>query len=75
MNTRHRTSIDKAVVNVWQREVGQLSARNFKQRLAGSEVSHPLDNLVPPFFFIIIIIIGFTVEVIRSISGKGKEVI
>ncbi|XP_068320199.1 uncharacterized protein [Pyrus communis] len=37
MNTRHRTSIDKAVVNVWQREVGQLSARNFKQRLAGSE--------------------------------------
>ncbi|CAN6685233.1 unnamed protein product [Malus baccata var. baccata] len=37
MNTRHRTSIDKAVVNVWQREVGQLSARNFKHRLAGSE--------------------------------------
>ncbi|KAK4284885.1 hypothetical protein QN277_001658 [Acacia crassicarpa] len=37
MNKRQRTSIDNAVVDVWQREVGQLSGRNFAHRLGGSE--------------------------------------
>ncbi|CAL9022858.1 unnamed protein product [Prunus brigantina] len=37
MNKRPRTSIGKAVVNVWQREVGELSARNFTHRVGGSE--------------------------------------
>ncbi|KAK8699966.1 hypothetical protein V6N13_018373 [Hibiscus sabdariffa] len=30
-------SLDKAVVDVWQRELGGLSSRNFAQRLAASE--------------------------------------
>ncbi|KAF8405472.1 hypothetical protein HHK36_010378 [Tetracentron sinense] len=34
---RKRTSLDKAVVEVWQREVGQLSTRTFARRLAASE--------------------------------------
>ncbi|KAF5449031.1 hypothetical protein F2P56_029521 [Juglans regia] len=37
MNKRTRTSVDKAVVNVWKREVGQLSTRNFAHRLGASE--------------------------------------
>ncbi|KAJ7978660.1 DDB1- and CUL4-associated factor 8-like [Quillaja saponaria] len=37
MNKRKRTSIDKAVVNVWNREVGELSTRNFAHLLGGSE--------------------------------------
>ncbi|XP_012077700.1 DDB1- and CUL4-associated factor 8 isoform X1 [Jatropha curcas] len=37
MTKRARTSPDKAVVNVWQREVGELSTRNFAHRLAASE--------------------------------------
>ncbi|XP_022725450.1 DDB1- and CUL4-associated factor 8-like isoform X2 [Durio zibethinus] len=36
-NKRARTSVDKAVVDVWQREVGKLSTRNFAHRLAASE--------------------------------------
>ncbi|KAE8702242.1 Transducin/WD40 repeat-like superfamily protein isoform 2 [Hibiscus syriacus] len=36
-NKRARTSVDKAVVDVWQREVGALSTRNFAHRLAASE--------------------------------------
>ncbi|OMO53471.1 hypothetical protein COLO4_36721 [Corchorus olitorius] len=36
-NRRARTSVDKAVVDVWQREVGELSTRNFAHRLAASE--------------------------------------
>ncbi|TYI49497.1 hypothetical protein E1A91_D12G038800v1 [Gossypium mustelinum] len=36
-NKRARTSVDKAVVDVWQREVGELSTRNFAHRLAASE--------------------------------------
>ncbi|KAM3695718.1 hypothetical protein ACB098_07G154400 [Castanea mollissima] len=31
------SSIDKAVVDVWQRELGQLSSRSFAHRLGGSE--------------------------------------
>ncbi|XP_054786503.1 uncharacterized protein LOC129292861 isoform X3 [Prosopis cineraria] len=37
MNKRPRTSIDNAAVDVWQREVGQLSGRNFAHRLGGAE--------------------------------------
>ncbi|XP_021903802.1 DDB1- and CUL4-associated factor 8 [Carica papaya] len=37
MNKRARTNPDKAVVNVWQREVGELSTRNFAHRLGASE--------------------------------------
>ncbi|GLT53806.1 hypothetical protein SLA2020_270510 [Shorea laevis] len=37
MSKRARTSVDKAVVDVWQREVGQLSTRNFAHRLGASE--------------------------------------
>ncbi|KAI4350247.1 hypothetical protein L6164_004719 [Bauhinia variegata] len=37
MNKRPRTSTDKAVVDVWQREVGELSGRNFAHRLGGSQ--------------------------------------
>ncbi|KAJ7967117.1 DDB1- and CUL4-associated factor 8-like [Quillaja saponaria] len=37
MKKRKRTSIDKAVVDVWHREVGELSTRNFAHRLGGSE--------------------------------------
>ncbi|XVE93914.1 hypothetical protein REPUB_Repub01dG0235300 [Reevesia pubescens] len=36
-NKRAKTSLDKAVVDVWQREVGELSTRNFAHRLAASE--------------------------------------
>ncbi|XWS55128.1 hypothetical protein CRYUN_Cryun10bG0148300 [Craigia yunnanensis] len=36
-NKRARTSVDKAVVDVWQREVGELSTRKFARRLAASE--------------------------------------
>ncbi|XVE48805.1 hypothetical protein DITRI_Ditri01bG0032100 [Diplodiscus trichospermus] len=36
-NKRARTSVDKAVVDVWHREVGELSTRNFAHRLAASE--------------------------------------
>ncbi|KAH1122708.1 hypothetical protein J1N35_005868 [Gossypium stocksii] len=36
-NKRARASVDKAVVDVWQREVGELSTRNFVHRLAASE--------------------------------------
>ncbi|KAK8481714.1 hypothetical protein V6N11_055821 [Hibiscus sabdariffa] len=36
-NKRARMSLDKAVVDVWQRELGGLSSRNFAQRLAASE--------------------------------------
>ncbi|PPS08740.1 hypothetical protein GOBAR_AA11924 [Gossypium barbadense] len=36
-NKRARISLDKAVVDVWQREVGEISARNFVKRLAASE--------------------------------------
>lgn len=38
MNKRAKTSsLDTAVVSVWQREVGQLSTRNFAHRLGASE--------------------------------------
>ncbi|KAL6209196.1 hypothetical protein ACLB2K_020139 [Fragaria x ananassa] len=37
MNKRLITSTDKSVVNVWQRQLGELSARNFTHRLGGSE--------------------------------------
>ncbi|XP_075094241.1 uncharacterized protein LOC107831231 isoform X1 [Nicotiana tabacum] len=37
MRKRTRSSVDCAVVDVWKREVGQLSTRNFAQRLAASE--------------------------------------
>ncbi|EEF41096.1 DDB1- and CUL4-associated factor 8 isoform X2 [Ricinus communis] len=37
MKKRARTNPDKAVLNVWQREVGELSTRNFAHRLAASE--------------------------------------
>ncbi|KAF2302156.1 hypothetical protein GH714_033088 [Hevea brasiliensis] len=37
MKKRARTTPDKAVPNVWQREVGELSTRNFAHRLAASE--------------------------------------
>lgn len=43
-------SIDKAVVDVWQRELGQLSSRSFAQRLGGSEVLS-LITLSPQFLF------------------------
>ncbi|KAH1099140.1 hypothetical protein J1N35_016061 [Gossypium stocksii] len=36
-NKRARISLGKAVVDVWQREVGEISARNFVKRLAASE--------------------------------------
>ncbi|KAE8663518.1 putative UDP-Glycosyltransferase superfamily protein [Hibiscus syriacus] len=36
-NKRPRISLDKAVVDVRQRELGELSARNFAKRLAASE--------------------------------------
>lgn len=35
---RARTSPDSAIVDVWRRELGQLSSRNFANRLAASEV-------------------------------------
>ncbi|XVF45586.1 hypothetical protein PTKIN_Ptkin02bG0218000 [Pterospermum kingtungense] len=34
---RARPSVDTAVVDVWQREIGKLSTRNFAHRLAASE--------------------------------------
>ncbi|XP_057769193.1 uncharacterized protein LOC130989250 isoform X4 [Salvia miltiorrhiza] len=34
---RARTSFDSAIVDVWRRELGQLSSRNFTNRLAASE--------------------------------------
>ncbi|GAV86597.1 WD40 domain-containing protein [Cephalotus follicularis] len=34
---RSRSNLDKAIVDVWQREVGQLSTRNFANRLGASE--------------------------------------
>ncbi|XP_050363939.1 uncharacterized protein LOC126782683 isoform X2 [Argentina anserina] len=40
MNKRLKTTTDKghkAVVNVWQRQLGELSARNYANRLGGSE--------------------------------------
>ncbi|KAK8699123.1 hypothetical protein V6N13_115218 [Hibiscus sabdariffa] len=36
-NKRPRASVDTAVVDVWQREVGELSNRKFAHRLASSE--------------------------------------
>lgn len=35
---RAKPSVDSAVVDVWKREVGALSTRNFAHRLAASEV-------------------------------------
>ncbi|KAL3539111.1 hypothetical protein ACH5RR_002477 [Cinchona calisaya] len=37
MRERARTSLATAVVDVWKREVGELSTRNFAHRLAASE--------------------------------------
>ncbi|XP_009802647.1 uncharacterized protein [Nicotiana sylvestris] len=37
MRKRTRSSVDCAVVDVWKREVGALSTRNFAHRLAASE--------------------------------------
>ncbi|XP_030450687.2 uncharacterized protein LOC115672858 isoform X2 [Syzygium oleosum] len=37
MKKRPRTSLDQAVVDIWRREVGGLSARSFARRLAASE--------------------------------------
>ncbi|XP_058190230.1 uncharacterized protein LOC131307629 isoform X1 [Rhododendron vialii] len=37
MRKRPKTRLDTAIVNVWQREVGQLSTRNFAHRFAASE--------------------------------------
>ncbi|KAI3446298.1 hypothetical protein Pfo_002963 [Paulownia fortunei] len=37
MRKRARTSLDSAIVDVWKREVGELSTRNFAHRLAASE--------------------------------------
>uniref|UniRef100_A0A5B7BG50 Putative DDB1-and CUL4-associated factor 8 n=1 Tax=Davidia involucrata TaxID=16924 RepID=A0A5B7BG50_DAVIN len=37
MKKRARTSLDTAIVDVWQREVGELSTRTFAHRLAASE--------------------------------------
>ncbi|KAD4789081.1 hypothetical protein FH972_027311 [Carpinus fangiana] len=51
MSKRARTSVDKAVVEVWQREVGQLSTRNFAHRLGASEVLSWL-TLIPSFVFV-----------------------
>lgn len=48
MSKRARTSVDKAVVDVWQREVGQLSTRNFAHRLGASEVLSWI-TLIPSF--------------------------
>ncbi|KAA8535961.1 hypothetical protein F0562_028439 [Nyssa sinensis] len=37
MKKRAKTSLDKAIVDVWQREVGELSTRTFAHRLGASE--------------------------------------
>ncbi|KAK4401356.1 DDB1- and CUL4-associated factor 8 [Sesamum angolense] len=37
MRKRTRTSLNSALVNVWRRELGELSSRNFAHRLAASE--------------------------------------
>ncbi|KAK3000860.1 hypothetical protein RJ639_021090 [Escallonia herrerae] len=37
MRKRPRTSLDTAIVDVWKREVGELSTRNFSHRLGASE--------------------------------------
>ncbi|XP_059647429.1 uncharacterized protein LOC132293816 isoform X2 [Cornus florida] len=37
MRKRARTSLDSAIVDVWKREVGELSTRNFAHRLGASE--------------------------------------
>ncbi|KAK9286708.1 hypothetical protein L1049_015111 [Liquidambar formosana] len=37
MDKRGKATLDKAVVDVWQREVGQVSTRTFAHRLAASE--------------------------------------
>ncbi|XP_073045606.1 uncharacterized protein [Primulina eburnea] len=37
MRKRPRTSLDYAIVDVWDREIGRLSARKFAHRLAASE--------------------------------------
>ncbi|KAG8368045.1 hypothetical protein BUALT_Bualt15G0004600 [Buddleja alternifolia] len=37
MRKRAKTNLDTAVVDVWKRELGQLSTRNFAHRLAASE--------------------------------------
>ncbi|XP_011088653.1 DDB1- and CUL4-associated factor 8 isoform X2 [Sesamum indicum] len=37
MRKRTRTSLNSALVNVWRRELGELSSRNFSDRLAASE--------------------------------------
>ncbi|KAK2974306.1 hypothetical protein RJ640_026867 [Escallonia rubra] len=37
MRKRSRTSLDTAIVDVWKREVGELSTRNFSHRLGASE--------------------------------------
>ncbi|KAF9676196.1 hypothetical protein SADUNF_Sadunf09G0113100 [Salix dunnii] len=36
MQKRRKTDLEQAVVNVWKRELGQLSTRNFAHRLAAS---------------------------------------
>ncbi|KAJ7001544.1 hypothetical protein NC653_011834 [Populus alba x Populus x berolinensis] len=38
MKKRSSADIDQAVVNVWKRELGQLSTRNFARRFAASEL-------------------------------------
>ena len=50
---RSGSSIDKAVVDVWQRELGQLSSRSFAHRLGGSEVLS-LITLSPVFCFLFV---------------------
>ncbi|KAK6118685.1 hypothetical protein DH2020_047598 [Rehmannia glutinosa] len=37
MTIRKRSRLDSAIVDVWKREVGELSTRNFAHRLAASE--------------------------------------
>jgi hypothetical protein len=58
MSKRARTSVDKAVVDVWQREVGQLSTRNFAHRLGASEVLSWL-TLIPSFVFVFVLFCFF----------------
>ena len=62
---RPRSGHDKAIVNVWQREVGLLSTRNFAHRLVASEVISQtlifLFSLILFFLLQAIIFLGFLI--------------
>lgn len=49
-NKRARTSVDKALVDVWLRELGQLSTRNFALRRRASEVLFSFKDILIPLF-------------------------